>query len=542
MPTTPTQQPKRAPCQAGCIAGADPRGWVTMIAQHERYGLTVEEAYTKAWQTVVDVNPFPAVLGRICPHPCEAGCSRSDKDGSVQINKLERFIGDWGIEQQLPLERLQSRSQPESIGVVGSGPAGLSFAYQMARRGYHVTVYEGAESPGGMLRHGVPAYRLPRTVLDAEIARILDLGVELQLGTRVGHDRSLEGIESTHDVVFLGIGAQRGLRLGVPGERGPGIWVATEYLRRANLGERIDLGHRVAVIGGGNTAIDSARVARRSGASVTLLYRRTRTEMPAGKEEVQEAIVEGVQIEELTGVLRFEREGDRLRALVAQAMRLGDPDESGRCSPHPIAGAIREVGTDAVIVAVSQTPDWEDLGACRPAGDFVEADDGLLAAGDVTGLGAAGSAIGRARLAAQNLHARLRGHRIRPESVADLPGVTTVKPEYYPANPPAETTSLPAALRLEEGEAEVHQGLTESQALNEVNRCMSCGQCFGCEHCWMFCAHDCFSPVGETRPRGYFELTIDQCHNCGKCVDVCPCGFLTFGPESADNAIEPPST
>jgi NADPH-dependent glutamate synthase beta subunit-like oxidoreductase len=531
-PIRPEQLPKQPPCQAGCLSGTDIRGWITMVAQRRRLGLTDEEAYTRAWRMIVDKNPFPAVMGRICPHPCEAGCNRRDKDGAVSVNQLERFLGDWGLAHDKRLERLETDAKPDSIGVIGSGPAGLSFAYQMARRGYRVTVYESSDSPGGMLRYGVPDYRLPAGVLDAEIARITALGVEFRLGRRVGRDPTVEEIESRHDVVFLGIGAHRGLRLGVSGERGPGAWIATEYLRRANGGERIDLGSRVAVVGGGNTAIDAARVARRKGAEVHLLYRRTRKEMPARQEEVEEAIREGVQIVFLVGPSKIERDSGTIRAVVVQRMRLGAPDASGRRSPRPVDGSTYSIPIDAVIAAVSQEPEWKDLQDLRPEGGWVRTDgsgrlsDRLWAAGDVAGPGSAGMAIGRARLAAEAIHARLRGRAVEPPTAASSIRGPTVRPEYYPRKPRTQPRTRPQEEWLERPGDEIHLGLTEKQFQEEVARCLSCGQCFGCEHCWMYCVHDCFTRLDEVRPGAYFSLAIDQCQACGKCIDVCPCGFL----------------
>jgi NADPH-dependent glutamate synthase beta subunit-like oxidoreductase len=246
----PEQLQQVPPCRANCPGGSDIRGWVTTIAQRKKLGLTDAEAYGLAWRRIVSVNPFPAVMGRICPHPCESGCNRIGKDEAVSVNQMERFIGDWALRAGLKLARLEADRKPESIGVVGAGPAGLSFAYQMARRGYPVTVYERYPKAGGMLRYGIPVYRLAEEVLDAEIQRILDLGVELELNTRIGRDISFERLESRHPIIFLGIGAHKGQLLGVPGEAGTGLWTGTEYLSRINQGEAVSLGRRVVVIGG----------------------------------------------------------------------------------------------------------------------------------------------------------------------------------------------------------------------------------------------------------------------------------------------------
>ena len=213
-PQRPRYTPKAAPCLGSCPSGADIRGWLTTIAQAEAYGRTNDQAYEFAWRKITERNPFPAVCGRVCPHPCEEACNRNSKEGPVAINALERFIGDFGIGKALKLAKLTEEKQPEKVAVIGAGPAGLSCAYQLARRGYAVTVFESFSQPGGMLRYGIPAYRLPREVLDAEIGRILDLGVDLQCNCLAGKDITLDALRKEYQAVFVGIGAHKGFRLG----------------------------------------------------------------------------------------------------------------------------------------------------------------------------------------------------------------------------------------------------------------------------------------------------------------------------------------
>src|SRR5512134_1077124 len=259
----PAQVGKLAPCIQGCVSGNDVRQWIGLVAQRTRLGLSNAQAYARAWRLLSETNPFPATLGRICPHPCEAACNRAGKDGAVAINAMERFLGDWALRRRLPLVRLEEPAAAASVGVIGSGPAGLSFAYQLARRGHRVTVYEKREHAGGMLRHAIPAFRLPKSVLQAEIDRIIGLGVDLKLNVAVGRDVSVEELRERHDLLFLGIGAGSGARLGVPGEDGPGVLGGIEFLDAVNRGELMGALGEVVVVGGGNTAIDAARTARR---------------------------------------------------------------------------------------------------------------------------------------------------------------------------------------------------------------------------------------------------------------------------------------
>jgi NADPH-dependent glutamate synthase beta subunit-like oxidoreductase/Pyruvate/2-oxoacid:ferredoxin oxidoreductase delta subunit len=530
----PKQIEKTAPCQVGCANCGDIRGWIGTIAQRKKTGLSRDEAYAKAWQMITDVNPFPSVLGRVCPHPCENHCNRSELDEPLAINAMERFLGDFAIEKELPHTRLDEDGKDEWLGVVGAGPSGLSFAYQMARRGYRVSVYESKEKAGGMLRFGVPDYRLPQDVLDAEIRKILDLGVELNLNTVIGRDISLEQLRERHAALYLGIGAQTGLGLGLPGEEGSSVWTGTDYLSRLNRGEQIDPGARVIVIGGGNTAVDAARSARRSGAVVTILYRRTRAEMPAVVHEIEDALEEGIELVFLAAPVRVERLADgTLKGLVACRMKLGEPDSSGRRRPVTIPDSEFTIAADALIAAVSQLPMLEGLESLNRDGNWLVTDssgcvgDGMLAGGDALGLGIAGNAIVQGRQAAEELHARFSGARqARPEDGRPEIGPERVKFDYKPESAAAQSPKLSGDERVEMGSAEVARTISEDQFLAETERCYSCGSCFGCEQCFMYCTTGCFTKVEEASQGVYFTLALDQCHECGKCIEVCPCGFL----------------
>jgi NADPH-dependent glutamate synthase beta subunit-like oxidoreductase/Pyruvate/2-oxoacid:ferredoxin oxidoreductase delta subunit len=482
---------------------------------------------------IADVNPFPSTLGRICPHPCESACNRAEGDEPLAVNQLERFLGDWALEHRLPLPSLETGPRDEWVGVVGAGPSGLSFAYQMARRGYRVTVYEGRERAGGMLRWGIPDYRLPTPVLDGEIERIEDLGVEIRLGTSIGDAVSLPELRERHPVLYIAIGAQKGLGLPVPGGDDPGVWAGTDYLDRVNHGESVELGRQVVVVGGGNTAMDAARTARRSGAEVTILYRRSRAEMPASVEEIEEALAEGVGLELLTAPVEVSRRDDGSLVVLARRMELGEPDASGRRRPVPIPGSDFEVPATTVIAAISQQPSLEGLEELRHEGAWLLAEDGevtegVWAGGDALGLGIAGDAIVQGRMAAEAVHARLRGRA--PTPMPEEPPVVSdsVRLDYRPTGDRAQPAHLEPAIAVARADAEVVEGITEAQFLAEVERCMSCGSCFGCQQCWMFCTAGCFTRVEEPQPGVYFTLSLDQCEECGKCVELCPCGYLTL--------------
>mgnify|MGYP001477816724 CR=1 FL=1 len=546
--TQPLQEEKLAPCQGNCPSGLNVRGWIASISQHARLGLSLTEAYQQAWQEIADRNPLLAITGRICPHPCQDQCNRNDKDGAVPINAMERFLGDWALAHDLPLVRLGSEEYPETIGVVGSGPAGLSFSYQMARRGYAVTIYEQFAKPGGMLRYGIPAYRLPEVILDGEIQRILDLGVQLKLDTVIGRDIEVGQLQSRHDVLFVGIGAQRALQLDIAGEEGPGVWSGTGYLNAINCGENVAIGSKVLVIGGGNTAIDAARAARRQGAAVTVLYRRTRLEMPAIDREIEDALQEDVQIEYLVNPVEIKRVDGAIESVLVQRMELGKVDDSGRRRPMPIPNSEYELSVDGLIVAVAQEPAWEDLGelaaqssATRSSAtrstatrtSWLQADnagrvaDALWTGGDVLGLGIATQAISQGRAAAEKLHAQLRNLKL--EDVKAQEPITTelVKTDLFSEKAAGALPRRPLQEWLTKPDVEIDQTLSEEQFLAEATRCFSCGLCSGCELCWMYCNAVAFTRVDQPKPGSYFELSLDVCEGCGKCLHGCPSGFLS---------------
>jgi len=535
----PRYVPKTAPCIRGCPNGIDIRGWVTTIAQAAEYGRTHNEAYDRAWRIITDRNPFPAVCGRVCPHPCEDACNRKDKDGAVAINALERFVGDFGIERRLSLSRLTETAHPEKIAVIGAGPAGLSCAYQLARRGYAVTVFEAFSQPGGMLRYGIPAYRLPRNVLDAEIQRILDLGVELRCNTIIGKDIDLEEIRRQYPAIFVGIGAHKGLTLGIPGEDAPNVLTGTGFLNQINRGVAVDVGDHVIVVGGGDTAIDAARVSkrlvtdaarvsRRLGASVTVIYRRTRQEMPAIPLDVEGALEEGIRIEYLVAPVAVVKTDGKASALRCIRTQLGEPEASGRRRPLLVPGTEFNLPASTIIAAVSQAPEFDGLDALHQGGHGITPDrwgatgfDGIYTGGDDVQIGLAILAISQGRFAAEAIDARFRGRTLEPPTELPIIKSDRIKLGWYPDAPRHERAHVPVESRGME--TEIEQGLSEGAAFDEAKRCMSCGMCFDCETCWMYCTNNCFVklPKGE-----HYTVKLELCNGCQKCAQECPCGYI----------------
>ncbi|MGA2263118.1 MAG: NAD(P)-binding protein [Acidobacteriota bacterium] len=527
-PLRPVYVGKSPPCIANCPNGADIRGWLTTIAQAEAYGRTSEQALELAWHMITERNPFPAVCGRVCPHPCENNCNRKGKDGAVAINALERFIGDLGIAKNLKLAKLSNEQHQEKVAVIGAGPAGLSCAYQLVRRGYPATVFEAFSQPGGMLRYGIPKYRLPREILDAEIRKILDLGTELRCSCVLGKDVTLDQLHRDYKAVFVGIGAHKGLKLGVSGEDAKNVFTGTEFLNQANSGQAVQIGDKVVVIGGGDTAIDAARVSKRLGADVTILYRRTRAEMPAISAEVAGALEEGINIEFLAAPVEILRWHDLAVGMKCIRMELGAPDASGRPKPVPKPGTEFEIAATAIIAAISQEPEFAGFDGLREGRDWIKADEwgvtkspDVYAGGDDTELGLVAIAISQGRFAAEAIDAHLRGKQLQKPAPGPAAAPEKVKLDWYKPLSRQERLDIPVEHRGMD--TEIQLGLSEEEALSEAKRCMSCGTCMDCETCWMYCTNNCFVrlPKGE-----HYKIKLEVCNGCKKCAEACPCGYI----------------
>jgi NADPH-dependent glutamate synthase beta subunit-like oxidoreductase len=528
----PRYAEKIPPCIATCPNNNQIRKWLTTLAQAEPYGKTYEQAMEEAFYLVLETTPFPAVCGRVCPHPCETECNRKDKDGAVSINQVERAIGDFGLEKKLHAKKLTEETRPEKIAVVGSGPAGLTCAYNLARHGYQVTVFEAFPKPGGMLRYGIPDYRLPPPVLDAEIARILDMGVTLKASTSVGHDISMDDLRREYKAIFVGLGAHRGLKLRVEGEDAQNVLTGTDYLHRVNAGEHVEIGTKVVVVGGGDTAIDAARVARRMGANTTILYRRTREEMPAIDEEIVRAEEEGVTIEFLAAPLAITRENGKATGMKCQRMQLGDPDESGRRRPVPIEGDTFDLEFTTLITAISQEPDFSGFEYMREGKDWIKVDKkgqtkvpDVYAGGDNINLGLVIDAIAHGRMAAIAIHEMITREGSRTESpVPDIIRSDGMDLSHYSESAKLHEKALSVEERLKSLVTEVVSTFTKDEVLHEAARCMSCGYCFDCGKCWSFCQDGAIiKPLVKGQP---YKFKLEFCTGCGKCAENCPCGYI----------------
>lgn len=481
-----------SPCKTTCPAHISVQGYIALVAQGK---------YREALQLIKEENPLPAICGRVCHHPCESKCTRGQVDEPVAIDFIKRFVADLDLRAETRYVPEIKASHEEQVAVIGSGPAGLSCAYYLAVAGYRVTVFEKLPVLGGMLTVGIPSYRLARDIIEAEIQVIRDLGVEFRTGVDLGRDLTIAQLrEQGYKAFFLAIGAHECKVLGVEGENLEGVYPGTDFLRRINLGEHVILGDRVAVIGGGNVAMDAVRSARRLGATKPfIVYRRSHQEMPANEEEIEECREEGIEIMTLTTPVRIIDENGRVKAIECVRMELGEPDESGRRRPVKIPGSEFVIEVDAVIPALGQESDWacltpecactlSDRRTMRVDPLTLQSDDpDIFAGGDaVTGPRTVIEAIAAGKQAAISIDRFVQGTDLKEGREREWLAVQEVRTEGYDHIPREQMPRLDPVERVK-GFDEVQLGFTEDQVLTEAARCLACGVCSECYQCVAAC-------------------------------------------------------
>jgi 2-oxoacid:acceptor oxidoreductase delta subunit (pyruvate/2-ketoisovalerate family) len=503
------------PCNSACPAGEDIQGWLA----HAESG-----DYEAAWRVLTRDNPLPAVMGRVCYHPCETSCNRAALDSPVGINSVERFLGDEALKQGWRFERPKQKTGKRVL-VVGAGPSGLSAAYHLARGGHDVVIRDAGPYAGGMMRFGIPKYRLPREILEGEVARIADLGVSIVLNSKVADIRdAMKGF----DAAFLAVGAHIGKRAYIPAGSSARILDAVSVLRSMEGAEKPMLGRRVVVYGGGNTALDVARTAKRLGAEEAIIvYRRTREKMPAHDFELEEALQEGVLVKWLS-TIKQAGEG----AITVEKMVL---DEKG--FPQP-TGELETLAADSVILALGQDVDLGLLdsvpgiekqdGVVRVGANMMTGHPGLFAGGDmVPSERTVTVGVGHGKKAARHIDAWLRGGSYSKPAAHEPATFDQLNPWYY-SDAPKTVQPMLDAIRRQSTFDEVQGGLDETNALFEARRCLSCGNCFECDNCYGVCPDNAVIKLG---PGKRFEFNYDYCKGCALCVSECPCGAIKMVPE-----------
>lgn len=548
----PVGEEKLAPCREACPAGIDIRGFVEQIRL---------EKFSKAYDLIQEENPLSRICGRVCFHPCESGCNRGEFDEPLSIRGLERFVSDASAgraRKKVPI----GKRRKGRVAVIGSGPAGLSCAYYLTRMGYRVHLFEARSELGGLLRFGIPEYRLPKSVVKDEVGKILDLGITYETGRRLGENLNLQDLER-YDAVFIGMGAWSDFQLHIPNRSGKRSLSGINFLSMVNTRSHPDMAGRIAIVGGGNTAIDVARSVRRLGGDPLIIYRRSRAEMPASPEEITEAEEEGIQFQFLTslvGIYKGKNSGLTLKCI---KNRLSTSEKSGRRTPIKIKGSKFSIPADRVIYALGQIVDDhglpDHLKADRATATF-RVDDflqtcmtGVFAGGDaVLHSHSVASAIGSAKKAAIAIDRYLKGQRdeklfeklelgdgrsisieryfngeyISNPQAPKVVHLHDLNSHYFELQERIQARHL-SAIERQRTFNEVNLGFTPDKALNEAERCFSCGSCAFCDNCYIYCPE-----IVVTREANTHEIDLDYCKGCGICANECPVGFIRMEPEA----------
>ena len=614
----PTYIQSTPPCQGSCPAGEDIRGYLAIVRGTEKPPVGTDGKPTMpwqeyAWRRLTEANPFPSVMGRVCPAPCETGCNRNEVEDHVGINSVEHFLGEYAIANNLKFAKPPVAASGKSVAILGGGPAGLSCAYQLALKGHDVTIFDEREFLGGMMRYGIPGFRTPRDVLDAEIQRILDVGVKTRMRTRVGTDISLEDIRKEFDAVFLGLGAQAGRALPIADSDAPNVVTATAFLKAFNDGRLQHVGKRVVVVGGGDTSIDVATVARRlghikhakptdaeaaiaghlahdvatisakEGAEVTLTSVFNIDKMQANKHEIDQALAEGIHIHGSLMPIGVVRDANG-RATALRVQQCEAKVTGGKLEIKPVEGSERDIEADLIVSAIGQAVDFTGLeqfnngkGAVSTDRNYVVAgQQGVFAGGDVIRPHLLTTAIGHGSIAADGIHNYLLGQDLEKRPKIDAHQFDLIRKLAEKGLEPKETheplrgtynsnvavhnfddrsdryiiphdklflghfshvdrnkrdvITLDKDSALDNFQDRLGK-LDEKMAVAEAKRCMSCGMCFECDNCVVYCPQTAVYRVkkGESTTGRYVATDYNKCIGCHICADVCPTGYIQMG-------------
>jgi len=514
-----------APCTYNCPAS----NHLPQIFEKIRDGKLEEAA-----EIFLETNPFPSITGRVCPRFCEQHCNRGEYDEVISIRSIERFLGDYILEKKGESWFHETSAEiGKKVAIIGSGPAGLSAAYYLRKMRYEITIFESEEKPGGMLTYGIPPYRLPKRIVEKEVAALTKMGIKIKTGKAVGKNVNFEDIQEEFDAVLLAIGAWKERDIGIPGEEF--MMSGLGFLKEVNKGRERPPGMAVAVIGGGNVSIDVARTLKRLGAKPTVLYRRTEKEMPAISEEITKAKGDGIEFRFLTQPVGASKKNGKI-VLKCIRMRLGEPDATGRRRPIPIEGSEFTLEFDAAIKAIGERPDvtWVPEKFMSEKG-WMKADpatgvvgENLFAAGDlISGPATVVEAIAAGRKTARSINQYLRREEITPEAPLEKPvKIEEINIEYYESKERVKAFELPPEERTKSLDKEETLGISLEEVESEANRCFSCGYCRACGICWIFCP-DASIDLSDGKP----EFDYDYCKGCGICSTECPCGVIMMQRE-----------
>lgn len=513
-----------SPCHNACPVNGNIATWIQQVKAQD---------YQGAWLTLMDNNPFPAIAGRICHHPCETPCNRKDLDEPIAICSLERFVGDMALEQQWAIPP-SAEQKSQKVAIVGGGPSGLSAAYQLKRRGYQVTLFEAQPSLGGLMRYGIPSYRLSDAVLDGEIQRILDLGVEVQSGTGALDIERVKALKSEFDAVYLAIGAKRSKKLPILDYDQSWVIDSAEFLAKTNSGVEISMGAHLVVIGGGSAAMDVARTARRLGKEVTVLSLESEAMMPAQREEVVEAQEESVRFE--TGAMLQSVAADASGELTLNCIRVEFEAGAvrGQFKVSPIPGSEFSLTANVIVPALGQEVEMEHWTQLSNGQGPVVAIDaqyqtaipGVFAGGDFASLDRfVTQAVGMGKRAAQAIVRYLNSDTTSAATTKQEVPFKAINTYYHPLDARQKQGHEAIEDRLDNF-VEVQRSLDEAQAVSEASRCFSCGNCIFCDNCYYYCPDMAITKL----ERGY-EVKTDYCKGCGLCAAECPTGTIIMKEE-----------